>query len=94
MSEDCVVVRAMPRGSPAGAGPGLDGRGASGLSCFCWLGSKSECISLNKVLCPFSVLRGESETRGGRVLYLRCGSEKGSNGVGGEAESWAEDGEE
>lgn len=75
MPEDCTVVRAMPRGSPAGAGPGLNERGNFGLSSFCWLGSKSECISLNKVLCPFSVLRGESEIRRGRVLYLRWGSE-------------------
>jgi hypothetical protein len=72
--EDWAVVHAMPRGSLAGAGPGLDGRKASGLSGFCGLGSKSEFIALNKVLCPFSVLRGESRTRGGRVLYLRCGS--------------------
>lgn len=75
-------------------GPRLDGRGASRLFSFCWLGSKSEFISVNNVLCPFSVLGGWSGTRGGRVLYLRCGSEKGSDGVGGEAESWAEDDDE
>ena len=75
MPEDCDVVRAMPKGLPAGAGAGLDVRGASGLSSFCWLGSKSECIALNKVVCPFSVLSRESRTRGGRDWYPRCNSE-------------------